>query len=136
MKSAAPKTYISKRMMDQYKEQRQSRISQTQQPKQPQVVKKFAEDEEEKKLEVVQEQPQAQAMSAAATVQVEETIAKKTSFFSKLGSLFSSSKADGADKGPSTSLVMNRSASLDMDRNLSCEEMDSDDLGGGLNLSD
>ena len=23
-----------------------------------------------------------------------------------------------------------------MDRNLSCEEMDSDDLGGGLNLSD
>ena len=100
-------------------------------------MKKFAEDdEEEKKLEVVQEQPQAQAMSAAATVQVEETIAKKTSFFSKLGSLFSSSKADGADKGPSTSLVMNRSASLDMDRNLSCEEMDSDDLGGGLNLSD
>ena len=24
---------------------------------------------------------------------------------------------------------------LDMDRNLSCEEMDSDDLGGDLNLS-
>ncbi len=32
---------------------------------------------------------------------------------------------------------MKRSASIEeMDRNLSCEEMDSDDLGGDLNLSD
>lgn len=29
-----------------------------------------------------------------------------------------------------------RRESLEMDRNLSCEELDSDDLGGELNLSD
>jgi len=29
-----------------------------------------------------------------------------------------------------------RNSLLEMDRNLSCEEMDSDDLGGDLNLSD
>lgn len=32
--------------------------------------------------------------------------------------------------------VPKKSEMLAMDRNLSCEEMDSDDLGGDLNLSD
>ena len=53
MNAAAPKTYISKRMMEQYKERRAARQSEQVQASQPKLAKKFAEDEEEKKEEVV-----------------------------------------------------------------------------------
>lgn len=33
-------------------------------------------------------------------------------------------------------VIARRGSEEELDRNLSCEEMDSDDLGGGLNLSD
>ena len=41
----------------------------------------------------------------------------------------------GAQK-EAKSMAINRNEALELDRNLSCEEMDSDDLGGDLNLSD
>ena len=47
MNSAATKTYLSKRMMQQYAEQRQARSEVQAKPSIPE--KKFAEDEEEKK---------------------------------------------------------------------------------------
>lgn len=86
-------------------------------------------------------QPQAQvSMGAAAqqqevtgSVPAQEEPQKKQGFFSKLASSFSfgGKGGGGANKQASQPMRM-----MDMDRNLSCEEMDSDDLGGDLNLSD
>ena len=50
--------------------------------------------------------------------------------------LFSKKKEPAEAKAPQFPNSANRQESLDMDRNLSCEEMDSDDLDGDLNLSD
>ena len=51
-------------------------------------------------------------------------------FFSKIANVFrSGGGGGGADSARAE-------AERELDRNLSCEEMDSDDLGGDLNLSD
>lgn len=64
----------------------------------------------------------------------------KPGFFSRLASSLtfgSSKKKTNSPPANKKMPKMKRRASIDeMDRNLSCEEMDSDDLGGDLNLSD
>ena len=52
-------------------------------------------------------------------------------FFSKIANVF---KGSGGGGGGADSDRANEEQVLD--RNLSCEEMDSDDLGGNLNLSE
>jgi len=64
---------------------------------------------------------------------------QKPSGWSKVKSLFSFGGASKAEAKPVPQMRAasnERSRSREMDRNLSCEEMDSDDLGGDLNLSD
>ena len=96
-----------------------------QQAQQPTHLKKqFAEDEEEKKevvleAENLQAQPSLAVMNAAPQQQ-------KQGFFASLASKF----------GLGEKKATRKEAEQDIDRNLSCEEMDSDDLGGDLNLSD
>lgn len=141
MKAAAPKTYISSRMMEQYRQRRAAKEEEKTLASQPKVTKKFAEDEEEKKEEV---QPQAQAqapqknmmMLASENVEVvqEKDVveAEKPGFFKRLASSVFGSKS----KEQESVVARRASFEYDVDRNLSCEEMDSDDLGGDLNLSD
>lgn len=138
MRSAAPKTYISRRMIDSYSEQRrqskvesqQSASTESQTKDQAPVVppKTFTEDEkattatvlepiEEEKKEMEQTEPQG--------------------FFSKIGSLFSkkpTKKPEAAQTMTVTSSKVPKKISLD--RNLSADELDSDELDGDLNLSD
>ena len=78
-------------------------------------------------------------MAAAAQQVADSTIEqeepqKKQGFFSKLASNFSFGGAGGGNVDNGIRLAAPKM--LEMDRNLSCEEMDSDDLGGDLNLSD
>ena len=142
MKAASTKTYISKRQMDKYREQRavrlQAQSQQQQESQQPKLKKNFAEDEEEKKeaqppqMMAAQAQPMAAAASQPVQMQVEEEPQKKSGgFLSSLKSAFTFSASKQAP-----ALAKNKEAVKELDRNLSCEEMDSDDLGGDLNLSD
>lgn len=63
---------------------------------------------------------------------------EKPGFFSRLASslTFGGSKKKAAQSPPQMKKRARRASIDEMDRNLSCEEMDSDDLGGDLNLSD
>ena len=75
----------------------------------------------------------AEALSSqAAATKVEAEPVQKAGFFSKLASMVTF----GGSKKASACVQRRASFENEMDRNLSCEEMDSDDLGGGLNLSD
>ena len=75
-------------------------------------------------------QAASQPMAAAAQSDMAPQQEEK-GFFASLKSAFTF--GGSKSKAP----VMKRRESIEeMDRNLSCEEMDSDDLGGELNLSD
>ena len=77
-----------------------------------------------------QPEPQLKSTGAAAASLNAEP-AESSGFFSKLAS------AVGLGSKAKKAAAPKRRASIEeMDRNLSCEEMDSDDLGGDLNLSD
>mmetsp|Transcript_19081 Transcript_19081/g.25833 ORF Transcript_19081/g.25833 Transcript_19081/m.25833 type:complete len:194 (+) Transcript_19081:82-663(+) len=126
-------------MMNKYRAQREQRKTSKLQSQQPAMQKRFAEDEEEKKVEqpALQVQAQAQPMAAAASeanVQPAGDQKKSGGFLSSLKSAFSFGAKKDAEAGASNMALA--SADLEIDRNLSCEEMDSDDLGGDLNLSD
>ena len=77
---------------------------------------------------------QPQPMAAAAQVQVAEANESQQNSGGFLSSLKSAFTFSASKKAPV--LAKSKEAVREMDRNLSAEEMDSDDLGGDLNLSD
>ena len=93
-------------------------------------------NQEEEKKEVQSQMQQQVAMVAAAQAQPASMYSQpeKEGFFSKLAS--SIGLGGGGGGGAENEAVKSSNAMLEMDRNLSAEEMDSDDLGGDLNLSD
>ena len=101
MKSAAPKTYISSRMLTRYTEQRSEKLKSKSgvmaAKSAPIVPKSFTEDN-------------SQSAAAGSNLAVIEE-----------------SKEE---------VKQNPAATNDMDKNLSAEELDSDELDGDLNLSD
>ena len=144
MRSAAPKTYISKRMLERYSEQRSEKVKAKSNPiptnkaSAPQVpAKPFSEDNRGTNLAVIEESKEELKETNA---NVEATV--KKGFFSSIASFFSGSSKKGAK--PQAAAQENQSASAtsqqnrddEIDRNLSAEELDSDELDGELNLSD
>ena len=125
--------------MDKYKQERASRISQAAQANKPKIaMKQFAEDAEEEKKAPAEEQkqeemPEMQAQAASTQVQA-STLSQQPQSTGFFGSI-----ANALGMGSKKKAKANNSGNeevQELDRNLSCEEMDSDDLGGDLNLSD
>ena len=148
MRSAAPKTYISKRMLERYSEQRSEKVKAQSNPiptnkaAAPRVpAKPFSEDNRGTNLAVIEESKEELKETNA---NVEATV--KKGFFSSIASFFSggSKSKKGSKPQPQAAAQGNQSASAtsqqnqddEIDRNLSAEELDSDELDGELNLSD
>ena len=128
MRSAAPKTYISKRMLERYSEQRSEKAKSNPlpsgRPSAPLVpAKPFSEDKRGTDLAVIEESKEEIKEASVATV--------KKGFFASIASFFS-----GSSKKSKAASASQQTRDDEIDRNLSAEELDSDELDGELNLSD
>ena len=127
MQSANNNTYISKRMMSLYQEERQKKqiTNQVNGSQSALPLKSFSAEEEksqEKQMKAVI-QPKAKAQEKK----------KSSGILSFLGFGGEKKKNDASDNSSSEE-VMNEE--VYQHRNISAEECDSDDLAGELNLSD
>lgn len=136
MQSAAPKVYISKRQLAKYSEQRASMNAPAQSQAAPQVPRSFQED-----LQPIQEVPAEETKviqiepAKVSKKKAAEPKAKKSSgsFFSRVSSALGLSSKKNVPPESTESLAQKEE---ELDRNVSCEELDSDELEGDLNLSD